>query len=106
TGTALMISAGSRAAVEAALRDLVAKGASALSVPSQVGAKWYASCTHPGENQFECKVEHVGLKRVITGSSRAAVADKVADLVSYGAKLVGEIEEVDGRWTAICDTQR
>ena len=106
TGTALMISAGSRHTVEAALRDLVAKGASALSVPSQVGAKWYASCTHPGENQFECKVEHVGLKRVITGSSRAAVADKVADLVSYGAKLVGEIEEVDGRWTAICDTQR
>ena len=106
TGTALMISAGSLASVEAALHDLVAKGASALSVPSQVGAKWYASCTHPGEKHSECKVEHVGLKRVITGSSRAAVADKVADLVSYGAKLVGEIEEVDGRWTAICDTQR
>jgi hypothetical protein len=106
TGTALMISAGSRATVEAALRDLVAKGASALSVPSQVAAKWYASCTHPGEKQFECKVEHVGLKRVITGPSRAVVADKVADLVSYGAKLVGEIEEIDGRWTAICDTQR
>jgi hypothetical protein len=26
--------------------------------------------------------------------------------VSYGAKLVGEIEEIDGRWTAVCDTQR
>ncbi len=106
TGTALMISGSARAGVEATLRDLVAKGASALSVPSQVGAKWYASCTHPGVNQLECKVEHVGLKRVITGASRAAVADKVADLVSYGAKLVGEIEEIDGRWTAICDTQR
>jgi len=104
TGTALMIS-GSRTAVEAALRDLVAKGATALSVPSQVGAKWYASCSHPGEQQIECKVENVGLKRVITGPSRAAVADKVADLVSYGAKLVGEIEEIDGRWTAVCDTQ-
>jgi hypothetical protein len=105
TGTALMIS-GSRPAVEAALRDLVAKGAAALSVPSQVGAKWYASCSHPGQQQRECKVENVGLKRVITGPSRAAVADKVADLVSYGAKLVGEIEEIDGRWTAVCDTQR
>ena len=105
TGTALMIS-GSRAAVEAALRDLVAKGATALSVASQVGAKWYASCSHPGQQQIECKVENVGLKRVITGPSRAAVADKVADLVSYGAKLVGEIEEIDGRWTAVCDTPR
>jgi len=106
TGTALMISGGSRSSVEAALREQVAKGASALSVPSQVGAKWYASCTHPGQKQVECKVENVGLKRVITGPSRAAVAEKVSDLVSYGAKLVGDIEEVDGRWTAICDTQR
>jgi hypothetical protein len=106
TGTALMISGNSRASVEAALRDLVAKGATALSVPSQVGVKWYGSCTHPGQKQVECKVEHVGLKRVITGPSHAAVAEKVSDLVSYGAKLVGEIEEIDGRWTAICDTQR
>ncbi|MEA3195527.1 MAG: hypothetical protein QOD26_3860 [Betaproteobacteria bacterium] len=106
TGTALMISGGSRASVEAALRDLVAKGASALSVPSQVGAKWYASCTHFGAKQYdECKIEHVGLKRVITGPTRAAVADKVADLVSFGAKQVGDIEELDGRWTAVCDTR-
>ena len=105
TGAALMIS-GARAAVEVALRDLVAKGATALSVPSQVGARWYASCSRPGESQVECKVENVGLKRVVTGPSRQAVADKVADLVSYGAKLVGDIEEIDGRWTAICDTQR
>jgi adenylate/guanylate cyclase family protein len=105
TGTALMIS-GSRIAVEVAMRDLVAKGAAALSVPSQVGAKWYASCSHPGQQNVECKVENVGLKRVITGPSRQAVAAKVADLVSFGAKLVGEIEEIDGRWTAVCDTQR
>jgi hypothetical protein len=104
TGTALMIS-GSRSAVETALRDLVAGGATALSVPSQVGARWYATCTHPGEKQAECKVENVGFKRVITGSSRKAVADKVADMTSFGAKLVGEIEEIDGRWTAVCDIQ-
>jgi hypothetical protein len=105
TGTALMIS-GSRAAVETALRDWVAKGSVALSVPSQVGARWYATCTHPGQSQLECKVENVGLKRVVTGPSRQAVASKVADLVSYGAKQVGDIEEIDGRWTAVCDTQR
>jgi len=105
TGTALMISGSSRAGVEAAVRDLVAKGATALTAASQVGAKWYASCSHPGTKQFECRVEHVGLKRVITGPTREAVADKVADLTSFGAKLVGEIEEVDGRWTAVCDTR-
>ena len=105
TGAALMIS-GSRSAVEAAMQDLVAKGSVALSVASQVGARWYASCTHPGQKNLECKVESVGLKRVITGPSRQVVADKVADMVSFGAKLVGEIEEVDGRWTAVCDTPR
>ena len=105
TGAALMIS-GSRSAVEVAMQDLVAKGSVALSVPSQVGARWYASCTHPGQKNLECKVENVGLKRVITGPSRQVVADKVADMVSFGAKLVGEIEEVDGRWTAVCDTPR
>jgi hypothetical protein len=72
TGTALMISGSSRAGVEAAVRDLVAKGATALTAPSQVGAKWYASCSHPGTKQFECRVEHVGLKRVITGPTREA----------------------------------
>jgi hypothetical protein len=88
------------------MRDMVAKGATALSVPCQVGAKWYASCSHPGQQNIECKVENVGLKRVVTGPSRQAVAAKVADLVSFGAKLVGEIEEIDGRWTAVCDTLR
>jgi hypothetical protein len=104
TGAALMISGG-RAAVEIALREFVAKGSTALSVPSQVGARWYATCTHPGQSQVECKVENVGFKRVITGPSRQIVTAKVADMVSFGAKLVGEIEEIDGRWTAVCDTQ-
>jgi len=29
----------------------------------------------------------------------------VADMVAFGAKLVGDIEEIDGRWTAVCDIQ-
>jgi hypothetical protein len=105
TGTALMISGNSRTSVELALRQLEAKGAVALSAASQVGAKWYASCSHPGHTgHVECKVEYVGLKRVVTGPTRDAVATKVAELTSFGAKLVGEIEEIDGRWTAICDS--
>ena len=105
TGTALMISGNSRTSVELALRQLEAKGGIPLSAASQVGAKWYASCSHPGHTgHVECKVEYVGLKRVITGPTRDAVASKVAELTSFGAKLVGDIEEIDGRWTAICDS--
>jgi class 3 adenylate cyclase len=104
-GSSLMISGDSRSAVEATLEQFVAQGATVLSAPSQVGAKWYAGCSHPDtKGQLECSVEAVGLKRVITGPTRQMVADKVAEMTSFGARLVGDIEEVDGRWTAICDT--
>ena len=41
-------------------------------------------------------------KRAVTGQ---AVADKVVELVAYGAMLVVPIEEIDGVWTAVCDTR-
>jgi adenylate/guanylate cyclase family protein len=104
-GSNLMISGGTRAIVQAALDRLVAQGAQVVAPPSQAGAKWYAACSHPGSAQFECTVEKIGLKRLITGPTRQAVADKVADLTAFGAKLVGEIEEIDGKWTAVCDTE-
>ena len=44
------------------------------------------------------------MKQVITGSSRRAVAERVSDLLAFGAKLEGEIEEIDGVWTAVCDS--
>lgn len=104
-GPNLMISADSRASVEAALKRLTAEGATVRSPATLVGAKWIAACSHPAKAQFECTVEAIGLKRVVTGPTRQSVADRVADLVAFGAKLVGEIEEVDGKWTALCDTQ-
>ena len=105
-GPNLMISGNSRTSVQAALDRLLAQGATLVSAPSQNGAKWYAACSHPAREQFECKVEKLGLKRVVTGPTRQAVADKVADLKAFGATLVGDIEEIDGRWTAVCDTER
>jgi len=39
----------------------------------------------------------------VTGQSRQAVADKAAQFVSFGGKLRGEIEQIDGVWTAVCD---
>jgi len=103
-GAHLMISAASRESVEAALRQFLAQGASVVTPTGQMGGKWFAACTHPAKSRVACKVETVGFQRVVTGPTRQAVADRVADLVSYGDKLVGDIEEVDGTWTAICDT--
>jgi len=103
-GAHLMISAASRESVDAALRKLVAQGAAVVTPTGMVGGKWFAACTHPSKSRVECKVEIVGLQRVVSGPTRQAVADRVAELVSYGDKLVGDIEEVDGTWTAICDT--
>jgi hypothetical protein len=33
------------------------------------------------------------------------VEDKVNELIEYGAKLLTDIECVDGVWTAICETR-
>jgi hypothetical protein len=51
-----------------------------------------------------CKVEKLGFKRILTGPTKASVQLKVADLVQMGATLIGDIEDVDGTWTALCDT--
>jgi len=103
-GAHLMISASSRESVDAALRRFLAQGASVVTPTGQMGGRWFAACTHPAKSRAECKVEVVGLHRVVTGPTRQAVADRVAELVAYGDHLVGEIEEVDGTWTAICDS--
>jgi len=103
-GPNLMISAGSRASVEAALKRLTAQGSTVTSPATLVGGKWIAACSHPAKAQFECTVEALGFKRLVTGPTRQSVADRVADLVAFGARLIGEIEEIDGKWTAICDT--
>jgi hypothetical protein len=103
-GANLMISGATRASVEAALRRLEAAGSSVTSPPTQVGDKWFAGCTHPGPVQEECKVERVGLKRMVTGPTRQSVAERVQELVAFGDRLEGEIEEIDGVWTAICDS--
>jgi class 3 adenylate cyclase len=105
TGPSLMISGGSRASVEAMVKSLVAQGARVMSEPSMVAGKWFVTCSHPSKDQSECAVENIGHKRMVSGPTRQAVADKVKDLTSFGATLVGEIEEVDGRWIAICDTE-
>jgi len=102
-GQHLMISGTSRASAQAALDELLAQGAKLVSPVSVMGNKWIASCTYP-DAAAGLKIEEFGLTRIISSGSRQAVADKVEEIVSFGGKLRGEIEHIDGRWTAVCDT--
>jgi len=103
-GPHLIVSGHERASVQRALEELAAKGAHVISPISQIGDKWMASCEHPESRRGECKVETLGYTRIVTGPTRRAVAEKVDELVGRGDRLVGEIEQADEGWTAVCDT--
>jgi hypothetical protein len=68
-----------------------------------LGSEWVAACTFPIQSDWaeKTKVEKLGLKRIVTGPTKASVQLTVAEM---GAALIGDIEEIDGTWTAVCDT--
>jgi class 3 adenylate cyclase len=101
-GQHLVVSGNSRASVKEALDGLLAKGGTVISPIAVVGSKWVASCTHP-DAAGEVKVEEFGLTRIISGRSHRAVLDKLAGIVSLGGRQRGEIEQIDGVWTVVCD---
>jgi class 3 adenylate cyclase len=101
-GQNMMISGSSRGSVKEALDRLLAQGAIVISPITVVGNKWIAACTYP-EAPSGIKVEEFGLTRIISGRNHLAVADKVAEIVALGGKLRGDIEQIDGVWTAVCD---
>lgn len=103
-GPHLIISGYNQAKVAHALDQLARKGARVVSPVTQVGEKWMASCEHPEARLAECRVEALGYTRVITGPTRQAVSHKVDEFLRAGDRLVGEIEEADEGWIAICDT--
>lgn len=103
-GSAMLVSGGSQVAVKAALDALIKKGARLVAPVTRVGETWVGSCESPTESANACTVESMGHSRMITGPSRHAVEARVGEFTSFGARLVGEIEEVDGKWTALLDT--
>ena len=128
TGGDIMLSGESRDEVDEALQDLVARGAKVITPLSLVGRSWVAACTQPPEvheadrtstldlreiqaaqrqrrpEAALCRVEEMGLKRVITGPSRDAVHARLAELLEEGATLVSDVQEDYGSWIAVCDT--
>ena len=51
-----------------------------------------------------CKVEEIGFMRIITGPTRESVSEKLTELIDKkGARLVHDLEEARGVWTAVCE---
>ena len=101
-GTQFIVSGPTRESVEAELARLAAEGGKVLSAPALVGAKWMATC----ENRraaVRVKVEKLGMKTILTASTREALEAKLKELVAFGARVDQNIELVDGLWPAVCD---
>ena len=73
-----------------------------LAAPALVGAKWMATCENR-RAMMRVNVEKLGMKSIITAPTREALETKLKELLGFGARLDGEIELVDGMWTAVCD---
>jgi hypothetical protein len=133
-GTRVLFSGARAEDVQRALDKYVADGSHVVTALCQVGKIWTAACTIPPRKErmddtqslslaevkqasatraeFEdpefahdgCRVEEAGFKRLVYGPSKAAVQRRYEHMKQFGAQLVGEIEETDGEWVAVCDT--
>jgi hypothetical protein len=103
SGTHLIISGPSQLSVLTALEELSKSGSKVLSPISKVGNKWIASCEHPPTAGSGCKVEELGSMRIVTGPTREGVSEKLQELLETGARLVHDIEQAQGTWTAVCE---
>ena len=117
-GAKLFLSGADAEEVRATLHELLRRGAKVVSPLRQVGGEWVTACTppvrphrlhytgpaSPRSAADPCRVENLGFKRIVTGPSRSLVRLKAEELVQMGATLIGDVEEVDGIWAAVCDT--
>jgi len=127
-GGDILLSGEAREEVDAALKDLVSRGADVITPLSQVGKTWVAACTQPPKPKDVdrtssldlrdiqaaqrkqrpeaklCTVEQVGFKLIVTGPTHAAVYACAQDLLEQGATMVSDAEESFGSWIAVFDT--
>lgn len=103
SGDQLMVSGKSRMSVLIALEELGRNGSKVLSPIQKIGNKWMATCDRPAAPDSGCKVEEIGFMRIVTGPSREAVSEKLDELIDKGARLVHDLEEARGVWTAVCE---
>lgn len=87
--------------VRQALERHVAMGARVAAALCQVGRSWTAACTLPPK--AESIDESLSLKRMVFGPSCLAVERRFQHMKQLGARLVGEIEQIDDEWVAVLD---
>jgi hypothetical protein len=106
-GAHVMVKAASRAAVEAAVAELVAKGAQLVDSIKALGNNWIATVVDQAAPEATDWVEvtSIGLQSVIAGSSFQIVSERVAELTTFGSALVAGPELVEGKWVAVVDTR-
>jgi len=131
-GEKLLLSGQEAADVEAKLQYYVGRGSVIVSPLARIGSAWVAACTPPlqeadrsstlglarireaqqaakpaprGEPESDgvCSVERIGLKRLITGPTLAAVQAITERFLELGAGIETEPAEVFGQWSAVCD---
>lgn len=119
-GMSLVITARERAAVEAAVVELVARGARVIAPPAQLGSKWVASCEKPAGGGGEAlgedatrkvagnallqgvKITSTGGNLMITGADKPTVHAALAELVKRGARAISEPVPLGKNWVATC----
>lgn len=131
-GEKLLLSGQDPADVEAKLRYYVGRGSVIVSPLTRVGNAWVAACTPPvqeadrsttldlakileaqraarpvpqnePESDGVCTVEKIGLKRLVTGPTLAAVQAITERFLELGAGIESGPEEIFGQWSAVCD---
>ena len=103
SGEHLIVSGPTQLSVLVLLEELAKTGAKVRSPMQKVGTKWITTCEKPEPQGSGCKVEEMGFMRIVTGPTREAVAQQVSELIDSGAKLVHDLEEARGVWTAVCE---
>ena len=102
-GENLIVSGPSQLSVLNALEELAQTGAKVLSPIQKVGNKWIATCARPEAKASGCKVEELGFMRIVTGPTREAVEERLGELLASGARLIHDLEQAQGVWTAVCE---
>jgi len=130
-GDKVLLSGQEAADVEAKLRYYVGRGSIVVSPVARIGSAWVAACTPPTqeadrsstldlakileaqraarapqvepESDGVCTVEKIGLKRLVTGPTEAAVQAITQRFLDLGAGIESGPEEVFGQWSAVCD---
>jgi hypothetical protein len=121
-GDSLLITATTRSAVDAVLRDFQSQGSRIISDAAPLGAKWLASCTKPALPQASAGSDSIDVDAIaqraalrsvtisdagpylmVSGEDRDTVLAALGELAKTGAEPTFEIAQVGKKWIGRCE---